>query len=198
MKSVKSSLRRKADKIKEYRCKNLVVVLEEPDFSVNIGTVIRNINALGAEKLYVIDSKGKLPNDWHEMREQKSLLRASSSAIKWSFVKVFENSKECIEHLNKNHFVSITTSPHLKGKKNIILHEGDYTEHKKLAVWFGNESRGISEIALENCSACIQIEMFGIVESLNLATSSGIVLYEITKQRRAFQEAARKKPIDNI
>ncbi len=36
--------------------------------------------------------------------------------------------------------------------------------------------------------------MYGIVESLNLGTSSGIVLYEITKQRRAF--AADKYGID--
>jgi tRNA (guanosine-2'-O-)-methyltransferase len=29
--------------------------------------------------------------------------------------------------------------------------------------------------------------MFGMIESLNLGTSSGIVLYEVTKQRRAYQ-----------
>jgi tRNA (guanosine-2'-O-)-methyltransferase len=35
--------------------------------------------------------------------------------------------------------------------------------------------------------------MFGIIESLNLGTSSGIVLYEITKQRRVFQFNLKKK-----
>jgi tRNA (guanosine-2'-O-)-methyltransferase len=35
--------------------------------------------------------------------------------------------------------------------------------------------------------------MCGIIESLNLGTSSGIVLYEITKQRRAFQFNLKKK-----
>jgi tRNA (guanosine-2'-O-)-methyltransferase len=35
--------------------------------------------------------------------------------------------------------------------------------------------------------------MFGIIESLNLGTSSGIVFYEITKQRRAFQEKLKAK-----
>ncbi len=29
--------------------------------------------------------------------------------------------------------------------------------------------------------------MFGMIESLNLGTTSGIVLYEITKQRRDYQ-----------
>jgi tRNA (guanosine-2'-O-)-methyltransferase len=35
--------------------------------------------------------------------------------------------------------------------------------------------------------------MYGIIESLNLGTASGIVLYEITKQRRAFQADFDKK-----
>jgi tRNA (guanosine-2'-O-)-methyltransferase len=29
--------------------------------------------------------------------------------------------------------------------------------------------------------------MFGMIESLNLGTTSGIVLYEVTKQRRDYQ-----------
>ncbi len=125
------------------------------------------------------------------MREKTSLLKPSVSAIKWSFVKTFESTQECIDHLNKNRFTSVVTSPHIKGKTNVILHKGNYTQ-KKLAVWFGNESRGISELAIENSEACIQMEMFGIIESLNLGTSSGIVLYEITKQRREYQNKNKR------
>ncbi|WP_197035187.1 TrmH family RNA methyltransferase [Oceanivirga salmonicida] len=121
------------------------------------------------------------------MRETKFLIKQSASAIKWSFVKVFETTQECIDHLNKNRFISIVTSPHIKGKTNVVLHEGNYTQ-KRLAVWFGNESKGISDLAVENSVACVSIEMFGIIESLNLATSTGIVLYEITKQRREYQK----------
>ncbi|MET2985321.1 TrmH family RNA methyltransferase [Aureibaculum conchae] len=187
----KSSLRKRADEIKEHRCKNLIAVLEEPNMLKNIGTVIRNINALGVEKLYVVDSQNRLPNDWQEMRERTSLLKPSVSAIKWSFVKTFESTQECIDHLNKNRFTSVVTSPHIKGKTNVILHEGNYTQ-KKLAVWFGNESRGISQLAVENSEACIQMEMFGIIESLNLGTSSGIVLYEIAKQRREYQSKNKR------
>jgi tRNA (guanosine-2'-O-)-methyltransferase len=79
------------------------------------------------------------------------------------------------------------TSPHLKGRKNVVLHEGDYTTQAKLAVWFGNEVRGASDLAVKQSGMCIQIPMFGIIESLNLGTTSGIVLYEITKQRRDYQ-----------
>ncbi|MEN9562294.1 MAG: tRNA ((18)-2-O)-methyltransferase, partial [Chloroflexota bacterium] len=71
-------------------------------------------------------------------------------------------------------------------RKNVILHEGKYT-HKKLAVWFGNEAKGISDLAIKHSEMCISIPMFGMIESLNLGTTSGIVLYEVTKQRREFQ-----------
>lgn len=182
----KSSLRIKADSIKSFQCKNLIAVLEEPQDYKNIGQTIRNINALGVEKLYIIDSRDRIPDDWQEMRTDVTLMKSSSSAIKWSFVKKFKSTEDCINHLEKKGYVSMVTSPHLKGRKNIVLHEGKYTR-MKLAVWFGNESRGISEKAIENSKSCINIPMYGIIESLNLGTSSGIVLYEITKQRREFK-----------
>lgn len=188
----KSSLRKRADKIKEFRCKNLIVVLEDPKDPLNVGTVIRNINALGAEKLYLIDSNNSLPNNWDEFKEKKSILSSSVSSVKWTFVKKFRSTEECLQHLEKNHFTSIVTSPHIKGRTNFILHEGNYTQ-KKLAVWFGKESSGISDLAVERSEACINIEMFGIVESLNLATSTGIVLYEIARQRRAFEKRRKLK-----
>ena len=153
------------------------------------------INALGVEKLYIVDSRNLFPNEWDEMKERKSLMKTSVSAIKWSFVKKFKSTEECLNHLEKKRFNSVVTSPHIKGKTNVVLHEGNYTQ-KRLAVWFGNESIGISKLAVEKSIACINIEMFGIIESFNLATSTGIVLYEITKQRRKYQEKhnrSRKK-----
>ena len=191
MEEVKSNVRKKADEIKPYRCKNLIAVLEYPTDVKNIGTAIRNINALGVEKTYVVDPLKSLPDDWEEMRNRKSLSKTSVSAIKWSFVKRFDSTELCLEHLAKYRFASIVTSPHVKGKENFILHEADYT-HPKLAVWFGNESRGISNLAVENSTFCVSIPMFGMIESLNLGTTTGIVLYEITKQRREYQQKYKR------
>jgi tRNA (guanosine-2'-O-)-methyltransferase len=188
IKKSKPSLRAKADKVRAFRCKNLIAVIEEPDDVRNLGTIIRNVNALGVEKAYVVTAHKWLPDDWADMRTRSKLHSVSASAIKWSFVKKFDNTASCLEHLKKNRFQSIVTSPHTKGRKNVILHEADYTGFKKLAVWFGNEGTGISSLALEHSELCVNIPMFGIIESLNLGTSSGIVLYEITKQRRAFQD----------
>jgi tRNA (guanosine-2'-O-)-methyltransferase len=183
----KKKKRLRADLIKQYRCKNLIAVIEDPHDIKNIGTIIRNVNALGVEKAYIVDPRKKLPDNWQDMRENKAMSATSVSAIKWSFVKRFDSTEACLQHLEKNRFVSIVTSPHMKGQKNVVLHEGDYTTQHKLAVWFGNESRGISDLALKRSVLCVIIPMLGIIESLNLGTTSGIVLYEITKQRREYQ-----------
>jgi tRNA (guanosine-2'-O-)-methyltransferase len=194
-KKSKPSLRARADKIKDFRCKNLIAVIEEPDDIRNLGTIIRNVNALGVEKAYVVSSKNWLPDDWQDMRSRSKLHAVSASAIKWSFVKKFATTEDCLTHLEKNGFISIVTSPHTKGRKNVVLHEADYTKFRKLAVWFGNEGVGISAVALEHSQLCVNIPMFGIIESLNLGTSSGIVLYEIGKQRRAFQDSLKAKRV---
>ena len=68
-------------------------------------------------------------------------------------------------------------------RRSVFLHEGDYTAHTKLAVWFGSEATGISDLAVERSEMCVSIPMFGMIESLNLGTSSGIVLYEVARHR---------------
>lgn len=187
----KRSARKRADRIKAFRCKNLIAVIEEPNDIKNIGTVIRNVNALGVEKVYVVDPRNSLPDDWQETRTRKLLSDTSVSASKWTFVRRFESTDDCFDHLESKNFRSIVTSPHVKGKASIFLHEGDYTVQTKLAVWFGNESRGISTRAVERAELCVSIPMFGMIESLNLGTSSGIVLYEVARQRREYQAKYR-------
>lgn len=189
----KSAKRQRADRIKPYRCRNLIAVIEDPRDIRNIGTIIRNVNALGVEKAYIVDPRKKLPDDWKDMRESKTLKATSVSAIKWSFMKRFDSTEACLQHLEKNKYVSIVTSPHIKGQNNVILHEGDFTEHHKLAVWFGSESRGISDLAVQRSVMCVSIPMLGMIESLNLGTTSGIVLYEITKQRREYQRKYKNR-----
>lgn len=187
----KKSVRRRAEEIRGFRCKNLIAVLESPTDIQNIGTVVRNVNALGVEKVYVVDPRRSLPDDWQDLRHRKSISKTSVSAVKWTFVKRFDSTDDCFDHLEKNNFKSVVTSPHVKGKTSIFLHEGDFTTHSKLAVWFGSESAGISDRAVERSEMCVSIPMFGMIDSLNLGTSSGIVLYDVAKQRREYQSRFR-------
>jgi tRNA (guanosine-2'-O-)-methyltransferase len=184
---VKPEFRKRLDEVKKNRCEHLIAVIEETKLIENIGSIIRNVNAFGVSKVYVIGAGKLLPKDWALMRDGGAIHSVSVSAIKWTFVKQFDTTDECFDHLEKNGYVSLVTSPHIKGENNMIVHEADYTKYKKLAVWFGNESRGISNRAVERSSGCINIPLFGVIESLNLGTSSGVVLYEVVKQRREFQ-----------
>lgn len=72
------SLRLKLNEVKKNKCKNLIAVLENPMYTGNLGAIIRNINALGATKVYIVDSKGKLPQNWQKMRKWREIIHSSA------------------------------------------------------------------------------------------------------------------------
>ncbi|XVN41109.1 MAG: TrmH family RNA methyltransferase [Rickettsia endosymbiont of Argas persicus] len=92
----------------------MIAVIENPNNVKNIGTIIRNVNALGIEKAYIVTNQKLLPDTWEEMRTEQKLNAISVSAIKWSFVKIFKDTNSCMDHLDAKGFVSLVTSPHLK------------------------------------------------------------------------------------
>lgn len=186
------SVRQKADAIRDLRCKNLIAVLENPKDQRNIGSFLRNVNALGVEKAYIVTNHLWSGKSWIDLRENRALMGTSASAVKWTFFRIFRDSASAFDHLERKDFVSVATSPHVKGKITYSLDNCDFTRAKRLAVWFGTEGSGLSDLALERCAWSVAIPMAGIIESFNLGTSSGIVLYEATRQRRAFQEARRR------
>lgn len=157
---------------------------------INVASAIRNISAFGVTKLYVVGGADIL-KDFETSRTNKHLSHISVGANKWVFVKYFETTSECISHLQKNLYTVVVTSSHEKGKKNLDLYEGIFTQ-QRLAVWFGNESKGISDEAVKSADLCIQIPMGGIVESLNLGTSTGIVLSFVSYQRLKFVYSRQK------
>lgn len=176
-------LRAKAKYANKMRCNTLICVLENPKSLTNVCNVMRNINSFGVSRLYVIDGNEILSAE-PTKKETEFLNRVSSSAVRYTYIKKFKTTQECLDYLKKNNYVSMVTSPYTSEySPNANLLNGNYT-HKKLAVWFGNEADGISEEAKKNANLCIQIETNGIIESLNLGNSTGIVLHYITYQRR--------------
>jgi len=85
------------------------------------------------DKTYIIDVKRSLPDDWQELRGRRSMAKSPVSAGQWSFIKRFDSTKDRLLHLEKSRCTSRVTSPHVKGKRNYILHEADHT-HPTLAV----------------------------------------------------------------
>lgn len=175
------SIRERIRPKKHLQNKYFICVLEYPTDIVNIASAIRNISAFGVERLYVVGGP-KYVENFEKARNDKKLKTLSSGSNKWVYVKNFQTSEECISHLRNDSYTIAVTSSHMKGKKNVRLYEEAFTQ-KRLAVWFGNESKGVSEYALEHSDFCIQVPMGGIVESLNLGTSTGIVLSYISYQR---------------
>ena len=188
----KPSVRRRATAVKPFRAKHCIVVLENPNEMCNIGTVIRNVNAFGATSVYVVDPHRKLPDDWEEARKRKSLQKTSVSAVQWTYIKRLDTTEDCVAHLTSRGYKSVATSPHRQDKPSAFLHEYDFTRFARIAIWFGSEGSGLTGEAVAAADVCVAIPMFGMIESLNLGTSSGIVLYEVTKQRRAYQSRFKR------
>ena len=53
-----------------------------------------------------------------------------------------------------------------------------------LVVVVGSEGKGLSRLVRQNCDAVISIPMAGPMESLNASVAAGVVLAEISRQRR--------------
>ena len=142
---------------------------------------------MGVGKVYIIDENNIMQKkEWNQMRTDNHLMTLSVSAIKWTYTKVFKTTKQCINHLKKNNFTSVVTLPYNKGgSESIELNKAKFT-YKKLAIWFGNESCEISNEIIENSNRCVKLNMYGIIESLNLATCARIILNEIASQRREY------------
>ncbi len=178
------AVRERIREVKHLRNRYFICILENPADIKNIAQALRNVSAFGIEKLYIVGDKNVIC-DFESSRSNKRLTGLSVGSNKWVFVKYFNTAGECISHLRKNLYTIAMTSSHEKGKKNINLYDGDFTQ-KRLAVWFGNESKGVSNEVVNNADFCIYIPMGGIVESLNLGTSTGIILSYIGYQRLKF------------
>lgn len=194
----KASLREKANKASIFRSRTLACVVEDPKLIYNLMAIVRTSEALGAGMVCVIDNgKLKLPKDWQEMRDNPQYINLSASGIKWLYIKKFSTTIECLEYLAKKKFTNVGTSSHPLGKKNIPLSEGKFTQ-RHLAIWFGNETHGLSQEALKACDFCVQIPMYGIIESMNLGSSASIVLNHIVEKRQEFsrRKLSKKKVIE--
>ena len=161
----------------------LIAVLENPIYIRNIGSAIRNVNGLGVDKIYFINKNGRLDEDVETLKNRRTILKHSNGSLKWTTVKVFPDSTSCLKELDKEGFLSYATSPAGLAEKNVSIYDADL-KADKLAIWFGDESHGLSEEVLEHCSKCLVIPMKGKVESLNLSSTTALVLFEAIRQRQ--------------
>jgi len=107
---------------------------------------------------------------------------SSSTANKWVEIKTFTNHNELEERLRHEQYNSIATTIHEPAAKELWQH--DFSEDN-IALWVGNEHRGLSDRALQFCEQKITIPMRGMVESFNVSVAAALVLAEIARQKRS-------------
>ncbi len=160
----------KANQVLSLRQPDLRVALEEVTNTHNASAVVRTCDAAGIMYVEIISASG----------EPFPVNRAiSTRAEKWLRFNYYSSTSECLKHLKDEGFTIAAT--HL-GEEAAPYTSLDYTE--PTVIVFGNESEGISEEALKLSDHIIQIPMVGMVQSLNLSVSVGIILYEAMKQRQ--------------
>lgn len=161
-------LRRVTD-VLDRRQPDLRVVLEGVAIAHNASAVLRTCDAAGVLDVDVIS-----PNPDALVFNKAITTRAD----KWVRIRVHASASECLAGLRAEGYLIVAT--HL-GEGAIPYREVDYT--RPIAIVFGSESEGISAEALAHSDLRIRIPMVGMVQSLNLSVSVGIVLYEAFHQR---------------
>ena len=56
-----------------------------------------------------------------------------------------------------------------------------------VAIVLGAEDKGLRRLVREQCDALVSIPMMGSVSSLNVSVATGVVLYEVLRQRQVTQ-----------
>jgi tRNA (guanosine-2'-O-)-methyltransferase len=148
---------------------DLRVVLEGVAISHNASAVIRTCDAAGVLNLDLIAPAAEA------FFVNKAI---STRADKWLQFHLYQSSEDCLRQLKqKGHRIAATCL----AENSRPFTEIDYTQ--PIAIVFGNESDGISKEARAAADDLIRIPMVGMVQSLNLSVSVGIILYEALRQR---------------
>jgi RNA methyltransferase, TrmH family len=143
------------------------VALVSPQDPGNVGTILRTIDAVGADALFLLDGGVDL---YHP-----TCVRASMGTIFWKPV-VQAGFDEFVAWTRDQGCLLVGTSAHAQ----LGYHEinpGD-------SLWvllLGNEQKGLSNEQIGACDLTVSMPMRGKVSSLNLSVAAGILLYALNK-----------------
>ena len=149
----------------------IVVFLDEANNPSNLGAILRTAEAAGV--LRVIVSKNST-----DPFSPKSLRSSTGSAFRipvWTETTLDEALKWALER------EMIVTAADIDGKKSYT--QIDWKRPRLLV--FGSEAHGLREADKEKIQDLIRIPMDANVESLNLAVSAGVILFEAKRQSAA-------------
>ena len=140
-----------------------VILLENIKDLGNLGTIIRSSVAFGADAIILYGESVDIYNP--------KCVRASVGNL-WKLPIIHLTKIEELEE-NFNTFERIATLP----RTNNLLKS--FKAKRPCLVMFGSEANGLSEELIKFSTNAVKIEMAETVESLNLATSVSVILYEL-------------------
>lgn len=161
----------------------LIVVLDHIRSLQNVGLFFRLADALRIQKLYLggftgfppLEDDPRLPGSIeHAEREIEKTAIKTIPYVPWERT---EDTVKLVKQLKKG------------GVQVIAVEQTDisksYTEvdYKfPVALVFGHERDGISDEILKECDLIVDIPMYGMGNSLNVATSFSVIGYELLKR----------------
>jgi tRNA (guanosine-2'-O-)-methyltransferase len=159
------------DKIIPERTKHVTVVLEDIFQPQNASAVLRTCDVFGIQDVHVIENEN----------EYNINPRVVHGASKWIDLHKYNekenNTLDCINKLKSEGYKVYGTTPHTD---DCLIQ--DIPLDEKVALMFGTEMTGLSDIAMDNVDGFVKIPMYGFTESLNISVSASICLYELKKR----------------
>jgi TrmH family RNA methyltransferase len=145
-----------------------IVVAESIEKPGNLGTILRSCDAAGVDAVIVCDPTTDIHNP--------NVVRSSVGTL-FTLPVIEATAEETFEFLKKNNIAVVAATPHAK-------HEFTQADFKvPLAIVVGTEQYGLTENWMNNADVAVRIPMFGVADSLNVASATTLLLYEVVRQR---------------
>ncbi len=146
-----------------------VLILDEIEDPHNLGSIIRTAETAGVHGIIIPKRRAVAVNS--------TVNKVSAGAVQHMKISRVNNLSEAIEQLKKEGLWIAGTD---------INAQEYYYEHDltgPIGIVIGNEGKGIGTKIKNNCDFLLKIPMKGKVTSLNASVSTGIILYEVVKQK---------------
>jgi tRNA (guanosine-2'-O-)-methyltransferase len=161
-------------KIIEDRTKHVTVALEDIYQPQNASAVLRTCDVFGIQDVHIIENKNKYnvnPKVVHGASKWINLIK---------YNKKDNNTLACINRLKADGYKVYATTPHTD---DCLIQ--DIPLNNKVALLFGTELEGLSDVAMQNADSFVKIPMYGFTESLNISVSAAVCLYELSKRLKS-------------
>ena len=148
----------------------ITIVLDNVRSALNVGSVFRTSDAFLIENIILCGITATPPN-----KEIRKAALGSTDSVKWEYIK---NTTDAVKQLIKDgyHVVGIE-----QADKSTQLNEFELPK-KPIAIILGNEVNGVDQQAIDLCNEVIEIPQFGTKHSLNIAVTSGIIIWDLWKK----------------